>query len=230
MMKRHLVSAGTAGAVLSGAILLFSNYAMAAGGGYAPPPTPPTTTGVPGGYTSVVVAKTVTTSGGHITVSVDNVPVTIDVPAGAFSGPVIVTVTAPHLNGMSSALARAGFTGYKAIAGFGITFQSTTNQFVNPSIPVSITIKQSDITSNDKVIEWTGTHSAKTVTSTVISGSATFVVTQGDPDYAVVSPKAVPKATSPVTGVPMERWGIAGFGLLIAGGALLRFRARQVRG
>lgn len=230
MAKHHWAAIGTAGVVLSGGILLLSNYAMAAGGGYAPPPAPPTTTSVPGGYTSVVAAKTITTSGGNFAVAVDGVATSVKVPAGAFSGPVVVTVTAPQLNSVSSALASAGFSGYKAVAGLGITFQNTSNQFVNPSIPVSVTVKQSGITSSDKVIEWTGSHSAQTVASTLSSGSATFAVTQGDPDYAVLSSTTVPQATSPVTGVPMERWGIAGLGLLLAGGALLRFRSGHVQG
>ncbi len=222
MVKRYMKRMGIISGIFTGVVLFFSNSALAAGTGYAPPPSPTPSSNIPGGYTSVVAAKTVTTSGAKFSVTVDGIPVAVNVPAGAFSSPTIVTITAPDLSTVSSALGGVGFSGYTAISGLGITFTNTSNNFVNPSIPVPVTLTQSSIASNDKVIEWTGSNAAQTVPSSISAGTASFSVTQGDPDYAVISPTTVSQATSPVTGIPADRWALMGAGLLLAGSILVR--------
>src|ERR1700733_1461729 len=86
------------------AIVMLGSTALAvaaAGGalastGYGPPgPAAPT---VPGGFSAVVTSQTIGPAGGKIgPVSVDGVTTTLTVPAGAFPGPVQITLTAPDL-------------------------------------------------------------------------------------------------------------------------------------
>lgn len=207
--------------ILGGALLVPS-LVMAAGSGYAPPPSVGSPGNIPSGFTSVSAAKTVTTSGGTVSVNVSSAKVDIKVPAGAFSSPTVVTVISPNLGAVSSSLAGIGFSGNKAVAGVGVTFRNSSGHFVNPSVPVRTVISSSNILSSDKVIEWTGAHSAVNVASSVTNGQAVFSVTKGDPDFAVLQSSTVRHATSPVTGKPIARWSVIGLTLLMGGGVLWR--------
>ncbi len=213
---------------LASALALTSVFSLsfsvfAAGNGYAPTGGPGITN-VPGGYTTVVTSKTFTAGqAGSLSATVNNAAVVLTVPSTAFSASTMVTLTAPSLASLSSSLAGTSFANDTAVAGVGIGLTSTSGQPVNASSPVIVTVKNSAIAPNDMVVRYGTGGWTRVSNATVTAGQATFSF-QSDPDFAVLAPKTVPAATSPVTGVPIAEWGVLGLGLVGAGILISRRR------
>ena len=230
MKHRLLVTSATLGGVLA-----FGSVAHAAGSGYVPTSgTVPA--GTPGGFTQVVAAQSIsptTTTTTTVAATVDNSPVKVVVPPGAFSTPVQVIVTAPVLSQISSAISSLGFSPYTAVAGVGVNVVTASGQLYSGSFlkPMTVSVSNSLIASGDKVVEWNAHGAFSTLSAPTISPGQASWTFQSDPAFAVLAPKSsvVPSATSPVTGKPFVRDGALGAVLMGAGMALVYRRRRSNR-
>lgn len=196
-------------------------------GTYGPPPPP---SGVPGGFSSVLTSVTIGASGGTVgpVTGPDGAAIMLTVPAGAFSSPVQISVTAPDLGAIAPA------TGDAVVAGVGVqvgrdgaTYPGTFNK------PITATISSSRISAGSVVDVWNGSAFVADSAATVSAGTAT-VSFDSDPQFVAetpvsTAPSAVPSATAPVTGLPFVGEGVAACGLLVlgSGGLFLAWRRRR---
>jgi hypothetical protein len=184
----------------------------------------------PGGFTAVVTTVTVGPGGGTIgPLTVDGATLTITVPAGAFSSPVQVTVTAPDLAAIPPQ------SGHTVVAGAGITVGLNGAVFPGTFLkPITATFGSPKITAASDVTVWNGSAFVTDPNSSDSAGSAS-VSFDSDPDFAVQTPvsseeEPVPSATVPVTGVPVLGEGIAAGSLILGGaGAIAASRRRRAR-
>jgi hypothetical protein len=192
-----------AAVVVAGAVVVGTSATVLAGSGSA---------GVPGGFTSVVVTKTVPAAGGTITGTLNGHAITVTVPPGALTQPLVFSVTW----GSPSEIGDAGISGDKAIIAIGI---SATNPATgSPQLgffahPVTITIT-GPFSSGDSVVSYNVTSAQwSAVSGAAVSASkATFSTTSGV-DFAVMGvssasgAKAVVAAatvpTTPTTAAPV---------------------------
>jgi hypothetical protein len=205
----------------------------AAGSGYVPPSSPSTVpAGVAGGFTHVLISKTIsisTTTTTTIDVSVLTAPTSIAIAPHTFSVPVQVVVTAPNLTTISATLPKFGLSGYRAIGGLGLSIVTPTGQLYPGSFrhPITLSVTNSAIQPGDRVVEWNAQGQFLTVANaTITPGHASWSV-QSDPAFAILAPEqtaVVPKATSPVTGKPFLAAALVGLGALAAGIAVIRSR------
>ncbi len=218
-----------------GVASLAGSAAFAAGSGYTPT-TSPVPTGTPGGYSQVVTAETISPSATATTVmavTVDGIPVHISVPAGTFSTPVQVIVTAPVLSQVTTGVSALGYSGYVAVAGLGVSVVTSSGKLYSGTFlkPITVTIDNPKIGAGDRVVEWNGQGTFSAVSNASVGAGHASWTFQQDPAFAVLAPKnagVVPGATSPVTGKPFLEEGLLAMGLLGSGAALL-FRTRRQR-
>lgn len=224
-----IVILGSAAMVVAGAAMVAGSAGRAmAADGYGPPG--PGTATVPGGFSAVVTSQTIGAAGGTVgPVDVAGIPTTLTVPAGAFSGPVQFTLTAPDL----ASVGAGGFSGHRAVAGVGIKVQKNGSTYPGTFLkPLTLTMSSSSITTSSIVVVWNGTAFVTESSATVTAGRAT-VTFDHDPNFAVLASagtagSSIPGATGATTGQPFLGEGILA-GLLLLVGALGLGYARRRR-
>jgi hypothetical protein len=193
-----------------------------------PPPVP--TPLPPGGFSAVVTTQTVGPAGGNVgPVTVAGASVTVHIPAGAFSSPMQVVITAPDLAAVPPA------PGMVVVAGVGVGVDLNGAKYSGTfSKPITIDIASPKITASSEVGTWNGSMFVTDPSATVTAGMASISM-GADAAFIVQSPTApkpapVPGATSPVTGEPFLGEGILA-GLLVLGGtgAIVASRRRRVK-
>jgi len=232
-LRRLGLRAAAVGGALGIAGLAGASPAFAAGSGYGPSVNPTAPSG--GGFSTVVLSKTVLTSGGSFSASSDGNTYSFKVSPGTFGVPVQVSLDAP-----------TDISAIHGVAGVEVSFFSQSG-IPLPSEkltkPIVVTISDSSIKSADLVeIFENGHFVAYTGPAQVSTGSAEISLTS-DPVFAVVpgpakavatstTPPAtstVPGATTAHTGKPFfaEGLGAAAAALLGAGGLVEVLRRRS---
>jgi hypothetical protein len=192
-------SAKLAGVIVAGAVVVGVSATVFAGTGSA---------GVPGGFTSVVVTKTVPTSGGTLTGTLNGHQISVTVPSGALTQPVVVAVTW----GSPAEIGNAGINGDSAIVAVGLS--ATNPASGNPVTgyfgqPVTVTITGS-FSSADPIVSYSVANARWSTLSgaTVTAGKVTFSTTSGM-DFAVMaassSAGAKTVAVTPSTAAPVTQ-------------------------
>ena len=226
-VTRRIFQVGAAVGVATAASVLGSATAFAAGNGYAPSSGTGTPAGVPGGFTSVLTTATVQPSGGTVTGSDNGNTVTVTVPAGAFTQPAQVVLTAGDVAQIGS----AGQAGKQTVVAVGISVLVNNTTFTGTfPKPITVTIAGNFATGDEVVVYNPSTSSWSPVPgATIANGTATFSITS-DPDIAVLAStsSAVTGATSASTGKPFLLEGGAAAALVL-GGTLFAFRFRRPR-
>lgn len=154
--------------------------------------------------------------------------VMVTVPAGAFSSPVQISVTAPDLGAITPSTGNTVVTGVGVQVGRdGAPYPGTFNK------AITATISSSAISAGSVVMVWNGSAFVADTGPTVSAGTAT-VSFDSDPQFVVetpvvTAPSQVPSATEPVTGLPFVGEGLAACGLLVlgSGGLFLAWRRRR---
>ena len=207
-----------------------AGVAFAATAGRQSVPPPVTTPTPPGGFTAVITTVTITPAGGVVgPVTVDGIPVTVHVPAGAFPSDVQITITAPHLAAITP------MAGFHLVAGVGVGVSLNGAPYPGTFLrPVTVTFSSPMITPASAVVVWNGSAFVTDPNSTTMAGSAS-VSFDTDPAFTVQSPNTsagapVPGATAPTTGEPFLGEGLLA-GVLVLGGAggLVMSRRRRIR-
>lgn len=220
MSKSKLVRLGAKSAAATATLAVLgvasATSVFAAGTGYGPGVNPGSPVG--GGFSQVVLSKTVSSSGGTFTATSNGDTYSFHVNPGTFKVPVQVTLEAP-----------TDIAAIHGIAGVEINFLSSsgtplppgslakaiTVTIVNPSITAGDTV---EIFENGKYVPYTGGVS-------VANGSASISLTS-DPVFAVVPSPAKATAASPapttsssVPGATSVHTGKPFFGEELAAGA-----------
>lgn len=170
--------------------------AFAAGTGYGPSINPGTPAG--GGFSQVVLSKTVPTSGGTFTATSKGDTYSFNTLPGTFQVPVQVTVEAP-----------TDISAVHGVAGVEIGFYSTSGIPLPPASlakPITVTVVNPAIKAGDAVEMFEGgKYVAYTGRASVANGSAAISVTS-DPVFAIVPPPAktttVPAASTSTPSTP----------------------------
>jgi len=180
-------------ALVAAAVALTPTAAFAAGSGYAPSGggNTGTATGLPG---SVVSATTIQPSGGTANATIGTTTISVDVPAGAFTGPVQLVIT----DAAASAVTPSG--GATVVVTFGVGFYENGTKVTGTFPAVTVTVTSSAITAGSTVSFVTGGGLQAVSGASIKAGSATFTVTS-DPVVEVATPvSAVPAGTTGTTG------------------------------
>ncbi len=214
-IRKFVVSSAIATALVAMSV----GPAFADGNGYAPPGGTITTT-TNAGFTTVVSAQTVSSSGATLTGTANGSSVTVSVPSGAFSTPEQISLT----SGNPTQVASDAPSGDTVLAAFGINFTGSA-----PKVPITVTISNASIPAGALVYKVT-TNGLVQVHATVTAGKA-VISFSSDPNFVVVAPKGntVAGATTPVTGLPLENELGTGLGIAILGAALTVYALRKKR-
>lgn len=197
MPKFSRLGAKTAAAATTLAVLgvATASSAFAAGSGYGPGVNPGSPAG--GGFSTVVMSKTVPASGGTFSTTSGGDTYSFNVAPGTFAVPVQVTIEAP-----------TDISAVHGVAGVEVLFDSKAGIPLPPaslSHPVTVTVASPAIKAGDKVdIYSNGRYVPYTGRAVVANGSATISLTS-DPVFTVVpgpSETAVPTSTSTSSNTP----------------------------
>ncbi len=225
-MKRCTLIRLGAIALVAGSIGLTPVAAFAAGSGYTPATggTGGTATGLPG---SVVSSTTIQPSGGTANATIGNCTISVTVPAGAFTGPVQLTVTD------ASASSVAPPSGGTTVVTFGIGFYQNGSKVTGTFPAVTVTVSSPSITAGSTVYFVTGAGLQAVSGAAVQAGSVTFTITS-DPVVEVATPAsaaasgavgatgvAISGATSAQTGKPFYLEALVAAALMAFGSLLL---------
>jgi len=229
MKKCSLIRLGAMG-LIAGAITLTPAAAFAAGSGYTPTTggTGSTATGLPG---SVVSSTTIQPSGGTANATIGNCTITVNVPAGAFTGPVQVTITDASASSVTPP------SGATTVVTFGVGFYQNGVKVTGTFPAVTVTVSSPSITAGSTVYFVTGSGLQSVSGAAVKAGSVTFTITS-DPVVEVATPvsaaatsaagAAISGATSAQTGKPFFLEGLLAAALAVFGSLLLvAFRLRR---
>jgi len=234
--EKRLLRIGAMALVTAG-VALTPTAAFAAGSGYAPSGggNTGTATGLPG---SIVSTTTIQPSGGASNATVGTAVISVNVPAGAFTGPVQLVVT----DAAGSELTPPG--GGTVVVTFGIGFYENGTKVTGTFPAVTVTVSSPSITAGSTVYFVTGGGLQAVSGVGVKAGSATFTITS-DPVVEVATPvsavaagttgsgttgSAIAGATTAQTGKPFFLEGVlavalASFGSLLLVASRLRRRA-----
>jgi hypothetical protein len=147
---------------------------------YGPPPPPP----APGGFQSVVASTTIGPGGGLVgPVEVDGCKVSLTVPAGTFSTPVQITITAPSVSGIGD----GGHPGYHAVCGVGVSITVNGKAYAGKyGHSLALTIS-GFVRPGDRVAEFNG--KTFVFVGATVKGFSAQVSFQGSgEDFAVLAP------------------------------------------
>ncbi len=177
--KRFHLAQKLATVALGAATLAVINPGMLpAQAAYVPPPT---TTPAPGGYKAVVTSQTIPVTGGVIRVRIDGLLVSLTIPAGTFSTPVQVTLTAPNDLGV-------GTPGYRAIGGVGVLIEVNGKPYTGTfNHSLTLDISGAGITSRDHLAAWNG-KSFQTVGAIVSGDTVQVSFRASEADFVVLAP------------------------------------------
>jgi hypothetical protein len=196
-----------AAAVAAAVAALGAGPAWAASGGYGPSGPPPSS--APGGFSRILLAETVGSSGASIHVPIKDANLFVSIPPLDFSFPVEVALYEPTAPPVSD-----------SVVGFRIVFFSPQGS-LNTNVPfrqaITITVQSPSISLDDVVEIWTGSSFVRYPDATVSPGEVLITITT-DPTFVVVpaavgasptaspppasSPPAAPQAGSTVAAVP----------------------------
>lgn len=155
--------------------------AGAAGGGYGPSAAVPPY--VPGGFTAVVVVRTLPASGGVVSASLYKLRVTVDVPPGAVNSGTQVAVTRGNRSAVKySLLGKLRGDAVVFAAGFVIDHRGSPLHSLKA---LRVTLTGPQLKRGDLILEFGHKTAIGSVTS---AGVATFSVTTVS-EIAIVSPK-----------------------------------------
>ena len=194
---------------------LVAEPAFGAGSGYAPSAPPPQATGA--GFTSIVTAQTVTSTGGTVTGAANGATCTVAVPAGAFpnGGEVVISQGSPGAINAGS--------GVTVVADFSVIVldPDTGASLAGPFVPpITVTIGDADINASDTVVNVSAPGVTTPVTEAHVSTGEAVVPVSADPNLAVVRSSAPSVATSPASSLAVTGAG-TGLALLLLVGLLL---------
>ncbi|MDA8292707.1 MAG: hypothetical protein M0Z33_13690 [Actinomycetota bacterium] len=220
------------GALAAGALLVLgAGPAAASGSGYGPPQAGPVN--VPGGFSNVVTAKTLTVTGGSVSAPVPGGSLQVEVPPGDFTSPVEVEITAPSLTSVERSLPTLGLSKFTAVGGMGISLLTRSGQKLTGHFAHPITVTLTGVglgLAGQVVVEITGPSSFVRLPSTLGHGRITFSIL-ADPDVVVLSSPTAGSvssgATAVHTGEPFLGEGIVAGGLAGVGGLLLALGLRR---
>jgi hypothetical protein len=146
-----------------------SGIAGAAGGGYGPSGAVPSA--VPGGFTSVVIAKTLTSEGGKVHVSLDGFSVMAIVPKGALPGGGQVAFTRAKDAALKKGLS-GSLRGDNVVIAVGFVLDRN-GRALKSKMPIDIKITGSDLKVGDIIVDYRDGKFVKIGTVT-IAGQATI--------------------------------------------------------
>lgn len=224
-LRKMSVGAAAAGILLLGS----TGVAFGAGSGYGGGTPAPGGTGAFSTVVSVVNIDGAT--GGHATATVDGASVTLDVPAGDFTG----TVQGVFSAGDLAVIGTGGFGG-TAVTAFGVQIDQNGHKLAGPfAKPLTVSVTKNGITTTSVVYIESGNSFAKASGWTTSTGHATGSITT-DPDFLIDTPAAaatsvgaaIPGATTPTTGKPFLGEGLGAAVLAAIGGfGALRWRRQR---
>ncbi len=171
-------------AVVLGAcgLMAASGIAGAAGGGYGPSGAVPSA--VPGGFTSVVTAKTLPSRGGRVDVSFDGFTVRATVPKGALPKGGQVAFTRANDGALKKGL-KGALKGDNVVFAVGFVIDHN-GKALKSKLPIVITITGAKLKVGDIIVVYRGGKFVK-VGVVTIAGQATIDVT-GVTELAILSP------------------------------------------
>lgn len=201
--------------------VLLSGPVWAAGGGYSPTGGSDVGTSVPGGYQSILVAKTI--PGGHaeqIVITLGQLTLTLNIPAQAFQSSTTIVVSSPRLSSLASGLAALGYRHDTIVTAFGVGLDNSQGNAVVASSPIRAQLAGSSLTTVTVPLEFQTPQAVIRVPRAVTASQEVSFTFRNEHDFVFVNPATIPTATSPVTGEPFLWWGLAGL-VLIGSGATL---------
>jgi len=158
--------------------------AGAAGGGYGPSAAVPG--GVPGGFTSVAVARTFTPRGGVLRAKVDGLTVMTKVASGDLSGGTQVAITRANVHSVQKGLTGPLRRDHVVFAA-GLVLDSK-GRARSARHPMAITVTGASLHVGDEIVVYRAGHFV-VVGRVTVKGRFT-IKTRGVTEFAVVAPKA----------------------------------------
>lgn len=205
-MKPRIALVGIAAA---GLIVLAGAPAFGAGSGYVPT-TPPGKAGS-AGFSSIVTAQTVPSSGGTVTGSANGATCSVTVPAGAFPNGAIIVISAGAPSSINAGSGNTVVTDFSIVALDPNSGALLSGPF---GAALTVTISASGITSSSTVVNVTAPGVTSAVNAQVSQGQAVVSVT-ADPNLAVLQGHSTTGSVTSATSGQLAFTGVGpGIGLL----------------
>lgn len=226
--SRYLGRSLVLSAAITGALVAMSSTpSFGVGNGYGPAGGVPSSA-TSAGFSTLVTAQSVSASGGTVSGSANGATANVTVPAGSLpnGGEVVIAAGDP-----SSVDAGTDST---VVSDFSVSVldPNTGAPLTGPFNPaITLTISDPSIAAGQTVLVVTGPGQVTTASGAQVTQGQAVVTFTTDPNFAVVSTSTTPVlgATSAVTGKAFLGEGLAGGGLIVAGGIGLFFALRRRR-